>query len=439
MVERKLPKLDAAGSIPVSRSTRGPRIMRCIIRGNCFRGVCRPGLFSAMIEAAHGFSRYVSASSRWFFTGFVSHAVPAVCALLVLVSGCSRAVKPLSPDDTPKRHYLAGMKLLDDEDPSKPETEFLRAIMLGRKSPYGYSGMAALHLKRRNFQRAIRYVNRALACDPGFADAAFLKGRIFLAGNRGDRFGQAERAFRRLLELEPGSERALYFLGEALLGTYRFEEAKILFLQVAEKKGEYSSLAAGRIELANLILDVKPATENGMRISLVEKASRVDLCSLLIGELKLKDLAKRYRLMRYEAIYHGVDGVRSIPPDIEEREDSRIMLDVMALRLPHLDVYPNGDFYPDRPVTRAECALIIQEIMEFLSDDPTLATRYADSESPFQDVRPDYYAFNAIMLGVERGFVRSDPASGAFDPDGSVRGVDALLMIRVLQSIYAGN
>jgi Tfp pilus assembly protein PilF len=359
-----------------------------------------------------------------------------VCAVILTVSGCSRAVKPASPDDTPKAHYLAGMKLLDDKDPLKPEAEFARAVILDKRSPCGYAGMAALYLKRENLSRALKFANRALARDPSFADAAFLKGRIYLAGKRGDRFEKAEALFRRLLELEPGSERALFFLGETFLGSYRFEEAKNFFAQAAGKKGENAVLAAARGELATRIIEAKPATEDGKRISLVEKASRADLCHLLIGELKLKDLVKRYRLLRYEAIYHGDKGVREIPPDIEEREDLRILLDVMALRLPHLNVYPNGDFYPERWITRAECAMIIQEIMELLSDDPTLATRYADSGSPFPDVRPDYYAFNAIMLGVEREIVSSDPSTGRFDPDGAVRGVDALFMIRALESLY---
>ena len=368
-----------------------------------------------------------------------SAAMLFVCALLLSVSGCSRAVKPASPEDTSKVRYLAGLKLLDDKDPLKPETEFRRAIELDKRSPYGYAGMAAMYLKRENLSRALRFANKALKCDPSFADAAFLRGEIYLTGKRRDRFEKAEASFRRVLELEPGSERALFFLGKTALESYRFEGAKTYFAQAAEKKGEYATLAAAGGELATRIIEANPITDDAKRILLVEKASRAELCLLLIEELKLKDLVKRYRLMRYEAIYHGDEGVKKIPSDIEERADWKILLDVMALRLPHLDVYPNGDFYPERQVTRAECAMVVQEIMEFLSDDPTLATQYISSDSPFTDVRRDYYAFNAIMLGVERGIVRSDPSTGRFDPDGTVRGVDILLMIRALQSLYKGN
>ena len=68
-------------------------------------------------------------------------AVPIILSCIALVfGGCARAVKPTSPDDTPKNHYAAGLKLLDDKDPLKPEAEFTRAVSLDKRSPYGHAG-----------------------------------------------------------------------------------------------------------------------------------------------------------------------------------------------------------------------------------------------------------------------------------------------------------
>jgi Tfp pilus assembly protein PilF len=424
VVERKLPKLDAAGSIPVSRST------------SLFDS--HPGLNSVMLKSLCGKPGVLPNSQR--FPRFFFPWAGAILACIVLIgAGCSQAVKPTSPEDTPKIHYQNGLKLLDDKDPLKPENEFRRAIELDSRSPYGYTGLAAMYLNRKYPNRALKNANRALSRDPSFADAAFLQGKCYLQGKWKDRFVKAEASFRRLLVIEPESERALYFLGETFLASYRFEEASGYYSQAAEKKGTYANDAAARIDLVDRTMEAKPATDDSRRICIERDASRDDVCHLLIGELNLKDLVKRLRLMRYEAIYHGNEGIKKLPQDIEERDDRKIILDIMALRFPHLDVFPNGDFYPDRKVTRAECAMIMQEIVEFLSDDPTLATRYASSDSPFSDVRPDYYAFNAIMLCGERGIIKTDPSMGKFDPDGSVRGVDVLLMIRALGSLYAGN
>ncbi len=108
-----------------------------------------------------------------------------LCAcILMMAGGCARAVKPSSPMDNPKEHYLTGLKILDDKDPLKPETEFRRAISLDKKSPYGYTGMAAMHLNRRQFGRALRYTNRALKNDPKFADAVFIRGGCISNGKK---------------------------------------------------------------------------------------------------------------------------------------------------------------------------------------------------------------------------------------------------------------
>ena len=54
-------------------------------------------------------------------------------------------------------------------------------------------------------------------------------------------------------------------------------------------------------------------------------------------------------------------------------------------------------FAPDRPVTRAQFALILEDVIMRVKDDPDMATRHIGKESPFGDVHKGYYAFNAIM------------------------------------------
>ena len=252
-------------------------------------------------------------------------------------------------------------------------------------------------------------------------------------------FGNAESSFKRLLAMEPEGGRALFSLGEACLAAYRFEEARSYYEKAAAGKSAYTERAALRKTLSERIMEAKPLTDAGKRVCIAEKASRGDVCRLLDDELGLRDLVKRYRLMRYEALYRGDEGLRHIPPDIEEHPDRKAVVDVLVLRLAHLDLYPNGYFNPERPVTRAELAMILQEITAFLVDDQTLPTRYSNAESPFADVRPDYYAFNAVMLGVERGYLTYNVQSGLFDPDATVSGVDVLLALRTFGALFAAR
>ncbi len=359
--------------------------------------------------------------------------------LLLALSGCSRALKPSSPEDTPKNHYLAGMKLLDDKDPAKPEAEFLRAISLDRKSPYGYTGIAALELKRQNYRRAHKFADKALHRDRKFIEAAVLKGRIIAERKKSGWYGRSKAAFQQALDVDAGNESALFYQGEASLQAFRFEEARGYFTKSAEKKGQLAALAAGRATLASRIMEANPATDAAKRIVLHDKATRSDICVLLMEEIGLKDMVKSHRLVFFESVYRDSDRKPDLPQDMEERKDSAAVLDIMALRLPDLDVYPNGYFYPDRPVDRSQLAMMIQEILEVLSDDQTLSTRFATNDSPFPDVRPDFYAFNAIMTVVERGIMVPEPKSGRFATDAVVSGVDALLTLRALAGALRTN
>ena len=69
-----------------------------------------------------------------------------------------------------------------------------------------------------------------------------------------------------------------------------------------------------------------------------------------------------------------------------------------------------------------------------ITQDRGLLTRFIGEASGFRDVRADYWAANAIALVASRGIMSADQISGDFDPDGSIQGADALLVIRRLQN-----
>lgn len=352
---------------------------------------------------------------------------------LLFTLGCSHAVKPNSPEDTPKNHYLSGMKLLGDKDTAIPEAEFLRAIALDGKSPLGYAGIAALEMNRRNYRRALRFANKALDRNQRFIEALVLKGRIITERKKSGWYGKAKATYQRALEVDPENESALYYSGETSLEAYRFEEARGCFLNAAAKNGTFALRASERAALTVKILEGNPRTGEGRRVVLSDTLTRADICSLLLLEFELKNVLKRHRLVFFESTYNNADKRRELPQDMEERPNRHAVLDILILRLPDLDVYPNGNFYPGRPVNRAQFAMIIQEILEILFDDQTLSTRYAAADSPFPDVRQDFYAFNAIMTVAELGIMSPDEETEKFDTDNIVSGSEALLIIRALE------
>lgn len=394
MVERKLPKLDAAGSIPVSRS----------IFCSCLRSFLHPFILISIL----------CISASLFF------------------SGCSSMVKPQSPQDTPKDHYQAGMKLIVAKDAAKAEAEFLRAIELDKKSPLGYAGLAALEMSRSKYKSSINYANKALRYDRKYTDAGIIKGRAFMTHGKKDSSSRAKLAFQNVLDIDPQNEEALFYMGEICLNGFQFKEAQGYYAQASERKGSFASRADERIRLTIRILAMDQISDSGKRISLSDQLTRSELCHLLIDELKLKDLLKIRQVHRYESAYFDTDPKQKIPSDIANRHDRGELLDIIALHMPDLDIYPNGKFYPSRIVTRAEFAMVLQDIIVMLDDDQTLPAKYSDSESPFPDIRPDYFAFNAVMVSVEEGIMKADPQTGQFNTDNPVSGIDALEMIRAL-------
>jgi len=102
-----------------------------------------------------------------------------------------------------------------------------------------------------------------------------------------------------------------------------------------------------------------------------------------------------------------------------------------------LQVYPDGNFYPESILTRAQYAQSNQAILILLSGDKTLSHAYIGQESRFPDLRADNYAYNALALCLERGLLNiADRRTGAVNPNGSVSGAQALLAIRQLQNSF---
>ncbi|MBD0335615.1 MAG: S-layer homology domain-containing protein [Cyanobacteria bacterium Co-bin13] len=73
----------------------------------------------------------------------------------------------------------------------------------------------------------------------------------------------------------------------------------------------------------------------------------------------------------------------------------------------YLPDFPEGQFQPDRELTRAELAALLNE---------SLITSQAPGSAQFTDVAPDYWAAEAIQQAVAANYMRGFP-EGDFQPD----------------------
>ena len=141
MVERKLPKLDAASSILVSRSVREDVILR------------KPVI---MIKASQLFTNYPVRLINTMLNRCTYISLFLLLFILLSGAGCSKAVKKESDIDTVKNHYVAGIQKLNKNDTKSAETDFKRAIELDKTSPMGYTGMALLKLNQSDYKGALK-------------------------------------------------------------------------------------------------------------------------------------------------------------------------------------------------------------------------------------------------------------------------------------------
>jgi len=81
---------------------------------------------------------------------------------------------------------------------------------------------------------------------------------------------------------------------------------------------------------------------------------------------------------------------------------------------PYISGYPDGTFRPSRQVTRAEMAVMLSRA---LGAQPTAAAEPA--LTPYKDVRPDYWAYQAIVQVRELGLMVGD-TDGRFRPEAAV-------------------
>ncbi len=356
---------------------------------------------------------------------------------LPAVLSCSAPFVDEAGREAARDHYLSGMQKFIAGDIKAAEEDFNRSSTLDQRSPYGWTGLAFLETTRANYRQALKHIGRALKYDDACAEAHAVKGNIFAVRKKGDNwYREALGEFDLALAIDPENERALFFLAECHLKARVYDGTNDLYSRVAGKKGSYASRARERAALVERIQKIAPVTESCGYIVLDDAIDRTDLAMLLEDEFCLR---KRLSVLRpdifskfYNADMSAVAGGPRSPSDINGHRGRGQIAAIMPLGLSGVDLFPNGFFYPDRVLTRAQLAMNIQDVLMLLLGDSDIATRHVGAISRFTDVRTDFYAFNAVTLCVEEGIMEMDENAGSFKPAATVSGIEAFETIRRL-------
>lgn len=355
---------------------------------------------------------------------------------LLLITGC--ATKPQSDVDTPEYHYRAGMRAIDNEDYQQAVKSFQRSVDLDKKFALGYGGLGLAHAYMGNNSEAKGYASKCAGRGGKDPDALALSARVWITMRDTEKrwFKRSTGFLKKALKRKKNHEGSLYWYGVAHLYNYDFNEAEDYFRRVVDMRGDYAGKADAKWKMSQKIVRAMPGTPVGKKVALKEKITRADLAVLFAEELKIGVLFDRMPQQNsgfQTPAQMAAQANQVIPPDAQGHWAETWVKDM--LRYGILDVFPDGKFYPDDVVSRANYALAVQRLIVVATRDESLELRYfGENPSRFSDVPSSHPAYNAMALCTERGIMQADVMTGRFDPTGVVGGADALLIIRTLQT-----
>jgi tetratricopeptide (TPR) repeat protein len=371
----------------------------------------------------------------------------------VLMISCSpKAQQPLSRLDTPEHHTFAGVVLLNQEKFTDAGREFELALRLDPHYAKAHVGAGLVKAYQGDFAGGFDAIKQAEN------DAQSNEERIFaLVGTIrvntlshaaclkiGTECGpddawlrRSKDAFDQAVRIDPKAASVYYFMGECYLAALDLEPTGRMFSRVLDLNMEYVDEADGRWKLVQKIRRAMPETVAGRKAALIERLTRADVAALFMEEMKIGALFARRMPRAFSTAFKDPEKMgtavagQTAATDIVGHPLRAYIEGIIRIGIRGIEVYPDGTFRPDEPVDRASYAVMIEDILIKIAGDPSLATRFIGSPSPFRDLRENLPYFNSVMVVTSRGIMEvKDAATGSFAPLGPLAGVDALLVIR---------
>ena len=364
--------------------------------------------------------------------------IRSLILFLCFGSGCSQSVKKESGEKDIIGFYTSGLDKLAQDDSKGAEADFRKIFDIRKKSPNGYTGLALVALKGLEYRKALRLIRKSVKTDDGFIDAYTARGRILSARNKKHWFKQAAASFEHALGLDPENEQALYYFGECYLKNLSFEQADSCYKPVSEKQGPLKKSADEKHKLLLQIFETNPLSPEGKKSALALTVNRSELSVLLAGELQIMKKLHRHNRQLFESVFRENLKIRKdkrvTASDVSSDKNRAWIENLLPLNIPGISVYPDGRFYPEKTITRAQLAEIIYGIVYLLKVESVRVVHVKRETPDVEDVHKDYYAYDAIMFCVENGLMKTG-ALNEFLPSENVSGIDAVTAIRHLHSM----
>jgi tetratricopeptide (TPR) repeat protein len=396
-----------------------------------------------------------------------------VAFIIILLAGltfgsCSRPTSTREEGrgamDTPSFHVQRGDEALMVFAYEEARSAYNRALQLDSDYSPALSGLAVAtaytaarpgvteQTRKAVLSEAQKLIDRALNVTPSkdrtnLARAHVFAVQVYLALQiPTDQWAKsASLHFEKAIKLTPDDPSPYFFMGRVEAVRFNYEEAGRLFQKVLSIGGQYVEYADRELEQIQNIQRAMPGSQFGARIANIREITRADIAALFVIELQLNRIF-RERTPEKPTAYRppssqqrfATDPLQSYPEavDIAGHPLAPVIQEVIDLDIKGLSPDPAHRFHPDQAFSRAEFAQLIQDVLIRVTRDEGLATRFIGEPSPFPDVNADVWFYNAVRTVVSRGLMQvDDKVTGAFGPQKTVSGADALLAIRSLKGI----
>ena len=375
-------------------------------------------------------------------------AILTIFLFIIALAACGpQPVKKQSEMDTPEHHVSSGYKYLNAGKYEEAYREFDRARQLDPKFSPAYLGLGLTTAHQEDYETAFDFLGKAdkyAKGDEQTYDVNVGYMRVYYLGQETvheDWLRKVRGYYHDAIAVTEDRPDAYYYMGLAYKVSYEFRKAVIEFTRVLDIGKGFVAEADKEYKLVQKIERAMPGSTVGKRIALLESITRADLAALFIEELKIDDLYRRKAKRTFDTSFKapGEADTKKTGPAMPKDIDAHVLKAdieaVITMGIKGLQTFPDGNFKPDTNVTRAEYAMIVEDILITITGDGSLSTQFIGNKSPFPDLRSDLPYFNAVMVCTSRGILETvDLGTGEFQPLGLISGADALLSIRALKS-----
>ena len=358
---------------------------------------------------------------------------------LLIAAFCVLLIGTAARAQTHDVHYRQGLRELEAGNLETALEEFHRARTANPKFAPAYVGLAMVAMEQGNFDDAHTTLKQAKKYDKNLVDTYVVWGQVYMREGAKDWEKKALKQLKEAEKIAPTDDRAPYYRGLVHKKARKFQDAVAAFGASAGLKGPMAKAAEAAQRHVQLVQRALPEVKKaGDLVALKDVATRADMALLFLDEFDLRAWMKKHRPEKADMSFKPYDPqappqkpeAAPDPPDIAKHPHRNLIRDVLAMEIPGLELYPDGGFGPDQPVSRIEFAQIMQGLLVLGAGDRSLATKYiGEKASRFPDLRADHFAYNAATLCVQRGILQPE-TDGKLLPDRPVSGAEAILGVK---------